>query len=55
MSDLDTDDDMDCVDGEIEKDEEDLFVTHAHSNKTIRRRIEEYEESKWLRAALDDI
>jgi hypothetical protein len=55
MSDLYTDDDMECGDGEIENDGENLFVTHAHSNKTFRRRIEEYEESKWLRAALDDI
>jgi hypothetical protein len=50
------DDDVECAHGELENEDRDILPTNVCNNsKSFRRRIEEREESKWLRSMLDDI
>jgi hypothetical protein len=55
MSDADfVDDDMECVDESSDNVNSDVPLMDVQYNKSFRRRIEEHEESRWLRSALDD-
>jgi hypothetical protein len=39
MSEYDTDDDLECVDGDVQDENKDVLVADARCNTTFRRRI----------------